>query len=287
MKPFLGIDLTTNRKNEQYNGEELVVATPSLALQQAIDSTVERVEETEEQAKLPLTIRIVQGAAGAIAALVGIGLLKAVTGEDSISVTEAYENAFWMFWLAGGCLLLWGVLKLLSIKKQKTVMESDESTHVFSSHHRTANSVFAELGVPDWAPDADVLLFYYKEKDGEIKVREKGLQRAPYMNPAFKVFVDKERLYLVNLETKFAIPRENLTAIRLVKKSVVMAQWNKEAEPTAAQYKPYKVGVDGYGRIHAKPLYILEFTHNGEPWGLYFPSYELPTFEKLTGLKAE
>ena len=29
MKPFLGIDLTTNKKNEQMNGEEFVVAKPA------------------------------------------------------------------------------------------------------------------------------------------------------------------------------------------------------------------------------------------------------------------
>ena len=287
MKPFLGIDITANRKNEQSNGDELVVATPSLALQQALDSASERVEETVEQAKLPLALRIVQGAAGVIGLFLLGAFLKATTGADGVSASEVNQNAPWLLWVIGGCLLLWGVLKLISIKKQKAVLGSDESTHLFSSHESTADSVFAELGVPDWAPDSDILMFYYKVKDGEIKVKEKGLQMAAYMNPAFKVFVDAERLYLVDLEKKFAIPRANLRAIRTVKKHIIMAQWNKEESPTKGKYKPYKLTVDKYDRIHVKPYHILEFTHEGEPWGLYFPSYELPTFEKLTGLKAE
>ena len=32
MKPFLGIDLTTNKKNEKINGQEFLIQTPSSAL---------------------------------------------------------------------------------------------------------------------------------------------------------------------------------------------------------------------------------------------------------------
>jgi len=27
--------------------------------------------------------------------------------------------------------------------------------------------------------------------------------------------------------------------------------------------------------------------YEGEPWSIYFPNYELPIFEQVTGLKAE
>ena len=38
MKPFLGIDLTFNKKNELQNGSELIVARPSVTLTQAFES---------------------------------------------------------------------------------------------------------------------------------------------------------------------------------------------------------------------------------------------------------
>jgi len=37
MKPFLGIDLTTNKKNDQLNGNDFLAAKPSLALSQALE----------------------------------------------------------------------------------------------------------------------------------------------------------------------------------------------------------------------------------------------------------
>ena len=38
-----------------------------------------------------------------------------------------------------------------------------------------ANAVYTELSVPDDAKDIDILSFFYKIKDGKIKVQEKGM----------------------------------------------------------------------------------------------------------------
>ena len=37
MKPFLGVDLTTDKKNEQVNGNEFLVAKPSNTLVQSFE----------------------------------------------------------------------------------------------------------------------------------------------------------------------------------------------------------------------------------------------------------
>ena len=66
-----------------------------------------------------------------------------------------------------------------------------------------------------------------------------------------------------------------------------MASWNKEIGPNEERYKPFKLGVDQYGGVHAKPYHILTLEHEGEEMGIYFPCYELETIELLTGLKAE
>ena len=100
MKPFLGIDLTTNKKNEQMNGEEFVVAKPDLSLTQSLESFYENVEETIEKSKLPLPIRIGHWLCGMVGVLVAIGILKALVGEDGVPLSEAYQNASWLFGLA-------------------------------------------------------------------------------------------------------------------------------------------------------------------------------------------
>ena len=39
MKPFLGIDLTTDKKNEQFNGTEFLVIKPSSAMTQSFEQS--------------------------------------------------------------------------------------------------------------------------------------------------------------------------------------------------------------------------------------------------------
>lgn len=137
------------------------------------------------------------------------------------------------------------------------------------------------------AVDVDLLTFRYKRQKDKIVPKEIGLSTTAYFNPEMKVYAEDDRLYLVDLEHKYAFERAELTAIRTVKKTIMLLDWNKDTHPAEGRFKQYKMTVDQYDQTHLKPYHILELTHNGEQWGIYFPCYELPIFEALTGLKAE
>ena len=286
MKPFLGIDLTTNKKNEQMNGEEFVIAKPALSLTQSLESSSENVEETIEKSKLPLPIRIGHWICGAVGALVAFSILKALSGEDSVTLAEAYQNASWLFWLGGACLVAWAVLKLISVRKEKNVLETEESSQVFNHLDKTCDAILADLKVPQDSKEIDILSFFYKLKGEEIKVCEKGLQIAPYINPIFHIFADTENLFLANLDGKYAIPLSAIKGIKSIKKTIHIMGWNKDEEFNKEMYKQYKLSEDNYGCIICKSYHILEFEHNNDLWGIYFPCYELPVIEEITGLKA-
>ena len=286
MKPFLGIDLTTNKKNEQMNGEEFLVAKPALSLTQSLESSSENVEETIEKSKLPLPIRIGHWICGTVGAFVAIGIIKALGGEDSVTLSEAYQNASWLFWMGGACLVAWAVLKLISVRKEKNVLESAESSQVFDHLDKTCDAVFADLKVPQDSKEIDILSFFYKVKGDEIKVCEKVFQTAPYNNPIFHIFADSENMYLADLEGKFAIPLSKIKAIKSIKKTIRIMEWNKDEELNKGIYKQYKLSEDNEGCIICKGYHILEFEHDNDLWGIYIPCYELPVIEEITGLKA-
>ena len=280
MKPFLGINLTTDKTNETINGREFLIQTPSAALSNTFTASLEKANETIERAKLPLLLRIVQYICGFVGGLFAVAILKA-----DVSFAEGYHNAPWITWTGAICLVIWLVLKLASTHKEKTLQTADENTQTFSHLDKVAAAVYAELSVPSDAKEVDVLLFYYKVKDGNIKVCEKGMQVAHYFNPVFRVFSDAEYLYLANLEGKYAFPLSSITGIRTVKKRVIIARWNKEERYNKSIYKQYKLTTDNYGGIHCKSYHILELNLNGETWGIFFPSYELPAFEEITKQK--
>ncbi len=287
MKPFLGIDRTENKKNEVYNGQEFVVARPSLALAQALEKSQGRAAETEEKAKLPKPLRIAQWICGLLAGIIFLSILRAMTGDNSVTLAKVYENVGWLIWLGAGCLVVWGVLTLLGKQKEKTVLGSDESEHTFADLDSIAASVFKEMGVPENAPEVDILSFGYKLKNGQIKPRETGMQMTPYTNFPYRIFMDANNLYLANLEEKYAIPKASMTAIRRVKKHIRVPMWNKDADLKGERYKPYKLSADQYNCVHMNWYHILEVSHQGETWGIYFPNYELPVMEAATGLKSE
>lgn len=281
MKPFLGIDLTENKKNEQINGDEFLVCKPSAAMEDAYNRSSDQAEETVEKSELPLPFRIVQGVCGYGALLIFVGIIRSFAGEDGVTLAQAYENAAWLFWLGGVMVLVWGALKITAVRKEKSVLETEESTYIINKLEGVCDAIYAELSVPPQAVEVDVLSFFYKEKDGNVKVVEKGMQLAPYMNPVFKLFADEENIYLANLDGKYAFARASVVKLRTVKKTISIAEWNKDEAYNKGIYKPYKIVEDQYGCIHCKNYHILEIDHQGQSVGIYIPDYELPAWEAV------
>ena len=276
MKPFLGIDVTTDKKNEKMNGSEFLVQTPSSALTNSLQTSIEQAEQTIEKSKLPLLFRIIQSVCGVAALMISVGILKA-----DVSVVEGYHNAPGLYWAAGICAVIWCGLWLWSRLKSKSVLQTEESTHSFSYLVGISDAIYKELAVPDDAKDVDLLSFFYKVTDGEIKVYEKGMQLAQYFNPEYKVFADAENIYFANLEGKYAIPLKSIVKLHTVKKHIRIEGWNKEEGHNKGIYKQYKLTPDDNGCIHCKCYHILEFSQGGENWGIYIPSYEQSVFDEL------
>ncbi|MBE6788456.1 MAG: hypothetical protein E7539_02205 [Ruminococcaceae bacterium] len=287
MKPFLGIDITENKKNEAFNGEEFIIARPSSALSAAFDKTSEEFINVISESRLPIAIRIGHWICGTVGAIVAIGIIKALTGNDSISLAQAYQNADWLFWVGGICLVAWLILKIISNKKQKTVLESDESNNVFSNFDKVAENIYQELKVPTDAKEVDVLSFAYKTKNGSVVAKERGLETTPYSNLVFRIHKDAENMYLTDREAKYCFALSSLKNIKKINKTISVPIWHKDTEPNEGEYKQYKIFSNNLDDLCFKPYYILELEHNNEVWGIYFPCYELPIFEEITGLKAE
>lgn len=279
MKPFLGIDLTYNKKNEQTNGADLLCCKPSAALAQALDAATGKAQSSVEKSMLPPVFRVIQWVCGIGGLAIASGIIK---GLGEVTVKQAYQNAPYLFWVAGGCLAIWGTLKLLGTHKAKTVLGNEESISAFSNYEGICNAIYTELSVPADAQEMDIIVFRYKEKDNEIKPVMKGMENTPYYNLSFKVFSDAENLYVANLEGKYAIPLNAIQTIRTENKRIALLSWNKEEHFSEGRYKPYKLTANNYGNVFCKPYHILEFIHNDETWGIWFPAYELPILEEST-----
>ena len=251
------------------------------AFEKALDNNFELINK----AKLPLAVRIVKGIFGFAGLVLTLGTVRTWDAEESI--IEYYQAIPWIFWVCGACIAIWGILEFSARKKAKKIIQSDEGDYTKNTLETVVKNIYAEHGVPASAPETDILAISYKIIDGEVHPKARTFESTPFTNLIYKVFSDSENLYLVNCEAKYAFPLTGLKAIRTVKKRIMLSDWNKDEKHNKGIYKSYKLSVDDHNNVYAKPYHFLEIEHNGETYGIYFPCYELPVFEEVTGLKAE
>jgi len=286
MKPFIGIDITENKNNEEINGKEFVVQTASAVLLEAYNKASEEIDGFCKKVIMPLPVRIVYGALGFVAMVVTAGFVKAIVKNDDISFIDAYRNAPVMFWIGIAAWILFWVISVFYNRKGKAMAKSDEFNHAQTKTLSIINSIYAELDVPAQAPFVDILSFQYKIKDGKLKPKNKEGKTVPFINIAFKIHNDGQRLYLTETENKYAFELSALKGIKVIKEKGFIQNWNKEIPFDDPAYEQYKITNNDHG-IYFKKYCILELEHNGEIWEIYFPDYDLPIVEQATGLKAE
>lgn len=284
MKPLWGIDITTDKQNETMNGEEWIVQTVSSDRSETLEKQQNTAEDLIESSKLPARVRLLGWVSGIVAALLGVSILSGIM---EIGLAQTYENASFFFWGFAIFCPCWAIITFLSRKKSKEVLESDHAEQLISSIDSHIQDIYTELGVPSDAVDMDVLLFRYKMKDGVPVAKAMALSTCQYANLEVKVFVQENALCFADLENLCAIPLSNLRSIQTVHKKISVPEWNKEEDFSEGIYKQYKMTEDKMGCIFFKPYHVLEFEGHGDTWGLYFPCYELPIMEKLTGLSAQ
>lgn len=287
MKPFLGYDLTENKKNDNYHGDELLMVKITEVQKASFENAVDDNLELIDKAKLPLIFRIVEGICGFGGLILAGGIARAWGDSEDMTLARMYETVPWIFWVSGVLIVIYIALKLIGNKKAKEVLESDEGNLKKNRLDSAVNRIYAELGVPDSTAETDILSFGYKIKNGEIKAKSRGFELTPYNNLIYRVFSDGSSLCLVNMDGRFEIPLSDIKGIKTVKEHITLSDWNKDTPCRKGEYKQYKITVDDKDLVHIRKYHILEFTHGGEEWGIYFPCYELPVFEKVTGMTAE
>ena len=287
MKPFFGIDITEDKDNETINGDEFVVAKTADEEAQALEEAVDEANELVKKSELPRALRVIRFFSGALALIAIVAIFKAISGYDGVTLAEGYKNAPWIFWTGGGCLLLWLALTIVGSAKEKEVVESEAAKKAVSELDEAVENVYEILEVPEDAENVDILAFNYKLKDGEPVPKERPFAMTTFFNIDLKVFSDGEYLYLTTAGEKYAFALSSMKAIYTVKKRILIPDWNKDTPPNKGEYKPYKMAFNNLECVSLKNYHILVLEREDEEWGIWFPCYELPVFEKLTGLSAQ
>lgn len=300
MKPFFGIDITTDENNETMNFEEFVVQKPS---KEAARKNEQAAEEALGELKAYfksygkrlnfLIAAIFFGCVGAVLLLAFLSFLQSRKPDAADFGVLAAGSA---------CAIATVVCAVVSHRinpdrvpaddgdendGQKDDGDEDDGTPC-----ATVAEIFRELRVPPDAKRVDVIGFRYVDKRGRFRPRcASGYCGKPvYSVYTLKGYAENGQLRLADAEGVVAIPLNEIKAIRTVRKRILLPDWTKKRPCTHEKYKPYKLKmVESRAEewLSVGWYHVLEFTHKYESWGVWFPNYELPAFENLTGLKAD
>lgn len=279
MIPLWGVNVTQNKKNEIANGRELIVATVAQKID--VEEVQDRAKDLEARASLPIGWRIIQWVSGLVAAIVAISFIRAAA---EVGVEKVLQNGPVLLGIFFVCIMIYIVLKIWGNRRNNAVMKSGEIEQFDANVQEVLGAAYKELGVPEDAVCMDAFVFRYKEKDDKISVRNVGF--FDFFNVEVRAYIKDGDLCFADADSVYALPLESLKGIQTVKKTAMFHGWHKELPPTDKSFKQYRVAITQYGSITCKPYYILEAEIRGQTWGVYFPGYELPTMEALTGLYA-
>lgn len=279
MKPFYGIDRTTLKKNTFHEGDCFIAATVSEASRQSYERALTATAEKVEGAQLPGILRGIKTVCGWLAAIIFIGILRA-----DVTIAEGYQNAPFLYWLLPILAVLWGGISFLNRRKVNTVASGEEFTMAVRRLESEIDRLRQELQIPENAKEVDVVQVNHRWKDGNLKISTQGMETTPYINVAMPVFRRDDVLCLADRENRYELPISELRCLRRVKKPLVIQGWNKDEPINAEFYKPYKLTMDNYERVHTKAYGLLELRHDGVDWAVWLPPYELNYISALTGL---
>ena len=284
MKPIFGIDITSNKNNEDTNCGAFISRSISSVTKESFAAKTDSLNETVKKSQLPGWVQVVKYLLGLYAIIVLVGIIRAL---PDTGIEQAFKNAPLLIISGIVCGGLWLALHLYSKKKEREVLQDAGVEAQAEAIETSIDGIYNELDVPQNAPTVDIMMFKYVEKNGEAVPKATGMQTCEFFNVEVKIFVRDGYLHLADLENVYSFNYDDLRSIKTVNKRVSLLSWNKEVGYDEERYSRYKITVNNVGNIMVKPYHILTLIQNGEEWGIYFPCYELDIFEVLTKIKAE
>ena len=247
-------------------------------LQHVRDRSDETIENIKRASSIPGWLFWIAAILGMAGIIVITGFLNALS---DVSFSTAYNNAGWLLYAGGACLLVAAAITIYKVYKTRTTVNSPAARDALVERERLVARCFEDLGVPQTADDIDLFCEAFKVKNGKTK---KAWSMYQYKNISCKIYRDGENLYLADTDGVYAFPVSNFFEIMTVSKNALFVGWNKVTPFNKPPYKQYKVRRNNYGILFVKPHYYIKFLAFNEEYGLVIPSYELETLQKYITL---
>lgn len=149
--------------------------------------------------------------------------------------------------------------------------------------NKSNHNIRRELEIPDDVGFTEVIYYQYELHDGKVVPVPEQPGGQIYFNPLYYLYVENENLNIGTDKHVFAVPLSALKCIRKINSKISFRFWKKAEHFSSPAYKEFDI-IATKDSIEMDYYYTLELYLDGEMWEIPFPCYELPVFQKLTGL---
>ena len=275
MKYLFGRNITKGSKSDVPDGQQYRIAELPEALADRLAQAEEAQERAERRSTLPTALSVIKYICLIVGFTFGAGILG-----GRVSLAQGYRNAPLIYWIAGVCLLIGGLLWLIGRTREKHLDEKAPVRAARKAQREAERGADAYLSIPEGAKTADVLMVDYCVKDGA------PVCKGPAWLSPLRLYGQDNALCLTDGTAVFVIEKDKLSALRLVERTTAILNWNKEDNPEQSRFQKAGLYVKKQSHMGLRFYCALEWSDEHEVWQLLFPAYELSKIAALTGLKA-
>ncbi len=280
MKPIFCTDITVDKNNQVINGREFITAAASEDIREELDRKANDLENTIKTSRTPSWMVMVKNIAGFGALVMAMSLFSTAMQAGSIGAIFAGGNLTTTI-ICLGAVAIWAYLGHVSKERDKAVRNSADIKTRSNELENGIAMLYSSMGVPENAVSADIIMFQYKMKDGQINPVSPLMMPTPYFNFECKVYADGDCLCIADTENVFSFKKCEILGTRFIEQKTSFVSWNKAAGPTDAPFAEYGLTLGKLGTIVCNGYYALDLKHDDEVCEIYFPVYELPVFEGI------
>lgn len=280
MKILFCIDATLDKtKTDETIYQELLSKQTDDYKKEQLEHALEDLKEEEKAFVLPKTLKVVKVISFFLSLIIFGGIISSI---GDVTLTEAYDNAPYLFFISPVVFIIWLSIFLYEKNKSNRAAEDQILQNKNQMAITLAEDIFEDLNVPNSAIKMDVLGFKYMNREGKLKILPIGI--TTHINSEKRVYVENDTLYFADVDKVIAIPIHSIENIQKVKKRAVVPFWNKEIPYNRKPYKSYKIRVNQFGQffIHYG---IMNIKDNGVQYMLYLPDYEIDELKKMVDIQ--
>jgi hypothetical protein len=258
--------------------DESVIDTEAFVLRRENSALSAKREQLSEELTKTLHKTVKKSLLRLLPTLLGCGL-GVLLGSVAFETFESNEVFPAILGVIAGFLFVGGIVYgVINGKKQKANEDKpDEGMEELDKKYEAFNAeVKRELGIPEDAPQVDILTYMYSPEDKTTKT--------VYSGDTTNVFIEDGKLCFWYGEAVIGFPMSEIEALVKVNEPITFDSWMPDAPHDSLKYAQYdieKKEVDYDEQYTMKGYYSLRLTHEGEPFELLFPLFDA---EKLLAL---